>query len=89
MWMHRALVRIYQQLFSSPCRLVSSEYLAALTLYEYLLTFNAERRVIWGRKLTLPSMLFLLNRYSLWLFSMSTILWNLVDWDTNKVKCSE
>ena len=87
--MHRALVRLYKPLFWIPYRLVSYKYPAALTLYEYLLTLNAERRVIWGRKLTLPSILFLLNRYSLWLFSMSTILWNLVDWDTNKVRCSE
>ncbi|KAM5531857.1 hypothetical protein V8D89_014487 [Ganoderma adspersum] len=50
----------------------------ALTVYEHLLSFDAELRVIWGRKLNLPNILFLLNRYLLVLFSLSLILWSLV-----------
>ena len=55
-------------------------------MYEHLLSFDAELRVIWGRKLNLPNILFLLNRYLLVLFSLSLILWSLVEpYDTDKV----
>ena len=60
----------------------------ALTVYEYFLSFDAERRVIWGRKLSLPTILFLLNRYLLWLFSLSSVLWNFVGWEENEVSPS-
>ena len=50
----------------------------ALTVYEHLLSFDAELRVIWRRKLNLPNLLFLLNRYLLLLFALSLVLWSLV-----------
>ncbi|EJF66367.1 hypothetical protein DICSQDRAFT_18633, partial [Dichomitus squalens LYAD-421 SS1] len=36
---------------------------SALILYEYLLTFNMEVRLVWRRKFTAATVLFLLNRY--------------------------
>ena len=57
----------------------------ALTVYEYLLSFEAERRVIWGRKRSIPTMLFLSNRYLLWLYCLSSALWDLVQWNSDKV----
>ncbi|KAI1790832.1 hypothetical protein LXA43DRAFT_462680 [Ganoderma leucocontextum] len=59
----------------------------ALTAYEHLLTLDTERRVIWGRKLSFPSILFLFNRYLLWMFCISSFLWGLVEWNSSKVTC--
>ncbi|KAI0083626.1 hypothetical protein BDY19DRAFT_620149 [Irpex rosettiformis] len=36
-----------------------------LTLYEYCLTFSQERELIWRRKISVVSILFLINRYAL------------------------
>ena len=58
----------------------------ALTVHEYFLSFEAERRVIWGRKFSLPTILFLINRYLLWSYALSNLLWGLVDWETDKVR---
>ena len=60
----------------------------ALTVYEYLLSFEAERRVIWGRKVTLPSILFFFNRYLLWVYVLSLVMWNHIDWETDEVRSS-
>ena len=57
----------------------------ALTVYEHLLTLDTERRVIWGRKRSIPTMLFLSNRYLLWLYCLSSALWDLVQWESDKV----
>ena len=46
-------------------------------MYEHLLSFDAELRVIWGRKLNLPNILFLLNRYLMvldYVLNISTVL---------------
>ncbi|GJE93812.1 hypothetical protein PsYK624_099740 [Phanerochaete sordida] len=39
--------------------------LIALIAYEHIITFDAEIRVIWGRRRTLPAILFVINRYNL------------------------
>lgn len=59
--------------------------LTVLIVYEYLLTFEAERRVIWPRKLTVPTALFLFNRYCLLLFGLSMSLWFFVSYDDDSV----
>ncbi|KAI0742546.1 hypothetical protein C8Q80DRAFT_1189254 [Daedaleopsis nitida] len=46
----------------------------ALVFYEYLLTFRREYRVIWSRRLTIPSLLFLLNRYALFLLAIAILM---------------
>ncbi|KAH9887025.1 hypothetical protein C8Q73DRAFT_795048 [Cubamyces lactineus] len=51
-----------------------------IIIYEYMLTFEMERRVIWGRRLTLPGALFYLNRYLLLAFATSIYLWGFVTW---------
>lgn len=57
----------------------------ALIVYEYLLTIQSEHRVIWGRKLTVPTALFLINRYSLLLLALSISLWAFVAWSSDAV----
>ena len=39
---------------------------AALLSFEYVLTFDREVRLIWGRRITGATVIFVLNRY--WLF---------------------
>ena len=55
-------------------------------VYDYLLTLDMERRVIWGSTRSIPTMIFLTNRYILWLFCLVPILWNLVQWNSAKVR---
>ncbi|KAI0668954.1 hypothetical protein C8Q78DRAFT_978330, partial [Trametes maxima] len=59
----------------------------AIVVYEYLLTFQMERRVIWNRKLTVPTVLYLLNRYTLLLFALDLALWVFVSWDKDPLTC--
>ena len=58
----------------------------ALMAYDHLLTLDMERRVIWGSKCSIPTALFLTNRYTLWLFCLSSILSDLVPWNSAKVR---
>ncbi|EJF58733.1 hypothetical protein DICSQDRAFT_139175, partial [Dichomitus squalens LYAD-421 SS1] len=51
-----------------------------LILYDHLLTFEAEQRVIWGRKLSIPTLLFLLS-----FFALSLVLGNLNGWDSDQL----
>ncbi|KAI0350951.1 hypothetical protein OH77DRAFT_1430355 [Trametes cingulata] len=55
----------------------------ALVVYEYILTIRVERRVIWGRKITFPTALFLFNRYLLVALALATYLWGFVNWDSD------
>lgn len=43
-----------------------------LVFYEYLLTFSTEYYQIWCRKWTIPSVLYLVNRYTLYLLVPTT-----------------
>ncbi|KAI0334202.1 hypothetical protein GY45DRAFT_1242966, partial [Cubamyces sp. BRFM 1775] len=49
-----------------------------IIIYEYMLTFEMERRVIWGRRLTMPGILFYLNRYLLLAFAASIYAWGFI-----------
>ena len=40
-----------------------TQLMLALVYYDYMLTFSSEVRCIWMRKITAPSVLFLINRY--------------------------
>ena len=51
-------------------------------VYDYLLTLDMELRVIWGNKRSIPTMLFLTNRYALWLFCLTAVLRDLVQWNS-------
>ncbi|KAL1937946.1 hypothetical protein VTO73DRAFT_12696 [Trametes versicolor] len=55
----------------------------ALIVYEYLLTVRVESKVIWRRKLTIPTTLFLINRYILALYALSISLWGFVQWTSD------
>ncbi|KAI0752037.1 hypothetical protein C8Q74DRAFT_1211759, partial [Fomes fomentarius] len=44
-----------------------------LVAYEYSLTISVEYRVIWCRKFTIPSILYLINRYTL--FVLVVLVW--------------
>ena len=44
-------------------------------LYDYLLTFDRELDLIWRRKWTGPSVLFVVNRYSALTLSLVSALW--------------
>ncbi|KAI0084346.1 hypothetical protein BDY19DRAFT_997827 [Irpex rosettiformis] len=46
---------------------------AAAVLYDYLLTLDLEVHMIWRRKLGLPTLIFLANRYSCIAFSITLI----------------
>ncbi|KAI0632761.1 hypothetical protein C8Q77DRAFT_1119605 [Trametes polyzona] len=55
----------------------------ALVLYEYLLTIRAEAKVVWGRKLTVPTVLYYINRYTLLLLGLAIALWGFVEWTSD------
>ena len=57
----------------------------ALILYEHLLTLEQERRAIWTRPWSIPTVLFILNRYLLLLFGLAVFLWGFVSWETDSV----
>ena len=70
-------VRLVQQMWDS--------YLsAALTLYEYLLTLDAEVEQYWNRKATAASVLFFLNRYVSIVNRIGAIM-SLLSWKSNIV----
>lgn len=46
----------------------------AIFVYDWLLTFSAEIRLIWSRKITGAKILFLANRYIFMAFVVSTIV---------------
>ncbi|TBU46843.1 hypothetical protein BD309DRAFT_953302 [Dichomitus squalens] len=75
--------KLDQAFFPAGCRLEMA--CVALIIYEYILTFPAEHRVIWKRRLTIPTVLFLLNRYCLMLFGLSIALWAFVVWEDDSV----
>ncbi|RPD76901.1 hypothetical protein L226DRAFT_459825, partial [Lentinus tigrinus ALCF2SS1-7] len=56
-----------------------------LIVYEHLLTLEDERRVIWARPWSIPTILFLLNRYLLLLFGLSLLLWGFITWETDSI----
>ncbi|KAI0681905.1 Six-hairpin glycosidase-like protein [Cerioporus squamosus] len=53
---------------------------AALIVYEHLLTAMQEYRVVWKRKMSIPMVLFVVNRYGLLLFGIVYVLSTLVWW---------
>ncbi|KAH9856238.1 hypothetical protein C2E23DRAFT_857247 [Lenzites betulinus] len=57
----------------------------AVIVYEYLLTIHMESKVIWGRQLTIPTVLYFLNRYALVLFAIAVSLWAFVPWQSPTV----
>ena len=67
--------------------LVSSHLTSALVLYDYLLTFDRELDLIWRRKWTGPSVLFVVNRYSALMLSLISALWLFVQevWKTSRL----
>ncbi|KAI0083247.1 hypothetical protein BDY19DRAFT_900581 [Irpex rosettiformis] len=52
----------------------------ALCFYDYLLTFPWERRLIWQRKLSFASLLFLINRYCI-ILENALIIVTLLLWE--------
>lgn len=46
----------------------------ALLFYDYFLTFDKEIQLFWNRKLTGPSVIFYLNRYSMLVNAIAVIL---------------
>ncbi|OSD03775.1 hypothetical protein PYCCODRAFT_196323 [Trametes coccinea BRFM310] len=58
-----------------------------LIVYEYLLTIDMERRAIWSRKMSAPTVLFYVNRYTLLVFGLALVLWGLVVWDKDSPSC--
>ncbi|KAL6302734.1 hypothetical protein BKA93DRAFT_736272, partial [Sparassis latifolia] len=55
---------------------------AAVILYEHLVTFGTEYDLVWGRKLTGPNVIFFINRYALFVWSIVNIL-GLFSWDVD------
>lgn len=55
-------------------RSLSQYFSVALNIYDYAITFEAERTRIWKRKRTRVSLLFLANRYLAILYSAVIIL---------------
>ncbi|TFK82233.1 hypothetical protein K466DRAFT_500682, partial [Polyporus arcularius HHB13444] len=56
-----------------------------LIVYEHLLTFLQEYRVIWRRKISIPMVLFIINRYGLLAFGITYALSTLVWWGDDLV----
>ncbi|KAI0776693.1 hypothetical protein BD413DRAFT_645293 [Trametes elegans] len=70
------MYRLVASCASSPSRVaIDVPAIQAFILYEYLLTINAERKVIWGRDWTIAKVLYLLNRSLLLLFALAIFLW--------------
>ena len=57
-----------------------------LIVYEYVLTFDKELRVIWGRRFTIPTILFLANRYLAFVFVLSICMSTLFPWAENNTE---
>ena len=71
---------------TSEPQTISLCHCVALMVYDHLLTLNMDRRVIWSSKRSIPTMIFLANRYILWPFCLAPVLWNLVQWNSAKVR---
>ncbi|RDX46002.1 hypothetical protein OH76DRAFT_1356717 [Lentinus brumalis] len=83
MWSWVALVCC--QCWSTDHTLTELRRPLALIIYEHLLTLASERRAIWDRPWSIPTILFLLNRYLLLLFALAVFLWGFVPWQTDSV----
>lgn len=53
----------------------------ALCCYDYIITFDAEVRCIWRRKISGASVLFVLNRYATLVASLASIV-QFLPWET-------
>ena len=51
---------------------------SALVFFEYLLTFDQEVRLFWGKKLTGAVVLFVINRYTTLIYTIYSMLMALV-----------
>ena len=60
---------------------------SALIFFEYLLTFDQEVRLFWGKKLTSAAALFFVNRYTTIIYTIYLMLVGLVPatWATEQV----
>ncbi|OBZ73167.1 hypothetical protein A0H81_07308 [Grifola frondosa] len=56
------IIEIYSSVFSGNIYIVSG---IVLVFYEYMITFDSEVRLVWGKKTTGANILFALNRYSM------------------------
>ncbi|KAI0087745.1 hypothetical protein BDY19DRAFT_907197 [Irpex rosettiformis] len=61
--------------------------LCPLNLFEYIITFELERRRIWARKRTAVTWIFIVNRYLAVAYSISMILLLCVTTRTEEVRC--
>ncbi|OSD03795.1 hypothetical protein PYCCODRAFT_1458371 [Trametes coccinea BRFM310] len=77
------IVTVYEELWIPQVHYMD---VASITLvvYDYLLTCSAELQVVWRRKYSLPSMLYLLNRYGLFVAISVYYLADMVTWKTDK-----
>ncbi len=57
----------------------------ALAAYEHILTAHQEYQVIWKRKVSVPMILFVINRYLLLVHGFFYLLWYLVWWQSDLV----
>ena len=58
----------------------------AMIFHEHMMTISQEVRYVWGQRLTVATMIFLLNRYMVLILGITIIL-QTVDWDTPLVSC--
>ncbi|GBE83894.1 hypothetical protein SCP_0509510 [Sparassis crispa] len=72
------LLMILNGSFISSCCELS---ICAVILYEHLVTFGTEYDLVWGRKLTGPNVIFFINRYALFVWSIVNIL-GLFSWES-------
>ena len=72
-------------LFVNPCMAVMLIFSQAWYLYEYLLTISLEVKVIWKSKISVATILFLVNRYVFIIFWVSHILWSVLTIGSSKV----
>ena len=63
----------------------SLTYSAALIFCEQLVTLSDEIRFVWRRKLTMSSLVFLLNRYILLAYGIINVI-GVIPWTTNLVR---
>ena len=69
---------------ANVCAYTDGRVILALVVYDYLLTFSSERRVIWGHKrFSIPTLTFLFNRYLSLLWVVITGLNQFVHWGAN------
>ncbi|KAI9061839.1 hypothetical protein FKP32DRAFT_1630352 [Trametes sanguinea] len=77
------IVTIYHELWIPQVHYVD---IAGITLvaYDFVLTCNAELQVVWRRPYSLPSILFLLNRYGLFVGIVVYYLADMIPWKTDR-----